>query len=132
MPGAKRYRNPDEDLPQDFETKREEYYQALQQPLEVEAFMAQIQGDMTQALEQLNRGLPKNSKVKSLDKRGGWIQLTPLEKQAEPEYLSKLKEEIKHRWSIISPAGCSEGNGVSAPLHNPFPQHSQSGDPRVR
>ena len=102
VPGAKRYRNPDEDLPQDFETKREEYYQDLQQPLEVEAFMAQIQGDMTQALEQLNRGLPKNSKVKILDKRGGWIQLTPLEKQAEPEQLSKLKEEIKHRWSIIS------------------------------
>ncbi|MEM9092449.1 MAG: DUF4158 domain-containing protein, partial [Cyanobacteria bacterium P01_F01_bin.53] len=27
--GAKRYRNPDDDLPQDFEAKREQYYQAL-------------------------------------------------------------------------------------------------------
>ena len=57
--GAKRYRNPDEDLPQDFEERREAYYQDLQQPLEVESFIAQIQHDMAQALEQLNRGLPK-------------------------------------------------------------------------
>ena len=100
--GAKRYRNPEDDLPQDFETQREEYYRALQQPLEVDAFMAQIQRDMTQALEQLHQGLPNNPKVKLLDKRGGWIHLTPLEKQAEPEQVSKLKEEITRRWSIIS------------------------------
>ena len=99
--GAKRYCNPDEDLPQDFESKREEYYQDLQQPLEVESFIAKIQRDMTQALEQFNRGLPNNSKVKILKKRGGWIQLTPLAEQPEPEHLRKLKEEINRRWSII-------------------------------
>jgi hypothetical protein len=32
--GAHRFRNPDEDLPQDFELRREEYYLALQQPRE--------------------------------------------------------------------------------------------------
>ena len=73
--GAKRYRNPDEDLPQDFEERREAYYQDLQQPLAVDTFIAQIQSDMSQALEQLNRGLPQNPKVKILDKRGGWIHL---------------------------------------------------------
>jgi TnpA family transposase len=99
--GAKRYRNPDQDLPQDFELKREEYYQDLQQPLEVEPFIAQIQRDMTQALGQLHRGLPSNPKVAILDKRGGWIRLTPLEEQAEPEHLAKLKEELNRRWSII-------------------------------
>jgi TnpA family transposase len=31
--GANRYRNPDEDLPTDFEQKREAYCQALNQPL---------------------------------------------------------------------------------------------------
>ena len=37
--GARRYRNPDDDLPQDFETKREQYYQELQQPLEAAPFI---------------------------------------------------------------------------------------------
>jgi hypothetical protein len=35
--GADRYRNPDEDLPADFTQQREEYYTALNQPLDVEA-----------------------------------------------------------------------------------------------
>jgi len=100
--GARRYRNPNEDLPPDFELKREQYYQDLQQPLAVESFIAQIQQDMAQALSQLNQGLPTNSKVKILDKHGGWIQLTPLEKQPEPEYLRQLKQEIHRRWSVIS------------------------------
>lgn len=32
--GAKRYCNPEEDLPQDFEAQRETYYQALKQPMD--------------------------------------------------------------------------------------------------
>jgi TnpA family transposase len=99
--GAKRYRNPEEDLPQDFEKRRETYYRDLQQPLEADVFIARIQNEMTDALDQLNQGLPSNPKVKILDKRGGWIQLTPLEKQPEPEHLSQLKTEISHRWSIL-------------------------------
>ena len=99
--GAKRYCNPDNDLPQDFEAQRARYYQDLQQPLEAESFIAQIQRDMTQALAQLNQGLPSNAKVKVLDKRGGWIHLTPLAEQPEPQHLRKLKAEITQRWSII-------------------------------
>ena len=99
--GAKRYRNPDEDLPQDFAAQREAYYQDLEQPLEVEVFIERIQREMTQALSRLNQGLPNNPKVELLDKRGGWIQLTPVQKQPEPEHLCQLKEELKQRWSII-------------------------------
>jgi hypothetical protein len=33
--GANRYRNPDEDLPADFEDCREENYKALNQPLDI-------------------------------------------------------------------------------------------------
>ncbi len=36
--GANRYRNPDEDLPTNFEEHRETYYQALKLPIEVESF----------------------------------------------------------------------------------------------
>ena len=37
--GAHRFRNPDEDLPQDFGIRREEYYAALEQPLEAKVFV---------------------------------------------------------------------------------------------
>jgi Domain of unknown function (DUF4158) len=100
VPGAKRYRNPAHDVPQDFEAKREEYYQALQQPLDVEQFIAKIQTEMTEGLTRLNQGLPTNPKVQILDKRGGWIQLTPLTPQADPANLAKLKDEIARRWPV--------------------------------
>ena len=99
--GAKRYRNPDDDLPQDFEAKREQYYLDLQQPLEVAPFIDQLQAEMTEALTEFNQGLPDNPKVKILSNRGGWIHLTPVTKQPEPEHLKALKQEISRRWSIV-------------------------------
>ena len=42
--GANRYRNPDEDLPADFETERAPYYAALKLPLEADRFIAGHQG----------------------------------------------------------------------------------------
>jgi TnpA family transposase len=99
--GAKRYRNPDDDLPQDFEAKREHYYQELQPPLEAEPFIDRLQKEMTEALTEFNQGLPENPKVKILDNRGGWIHLTPVTKQSEPEHLQALKQEIAKRWSMV-------------------------------
>jgi TnpA family transposase len=99
--GAKRYRNPDDDLPQDFESKREQYYHDLQQPLEAAPFIDQLQAEMTEALTEFNQGLPDNPKVKILNSRGGWIHLTPVAKQPEPEHLKELKQEINRRWSMV-------------------------------
>jgi hypothetical protein len=48
--GANRYRNPDEDLPTDFELRREEYYQALKLPLDADRFITELQSQMCQAL----------------------------------------------------------------------------------
>ena len=42
--GAKRYRNPDDDLPQDFDAKREQYYQDLQQPIDADPFCRSAPG----------------------------------------------------------------------------------------
>ena len=100
VPGAKRYRNPAYDVPQDFEAQREQYYQALQQPMDVEQFIAQIKTDMTEGLTRLNQGMPQNAKVQLLDKRDGWIQLTPLTPQAEPVNLVQLKNEVARRWPV--------------------------------
>ena len=56
---------------------------------------------MTEALTQLNQGLPDNPKVRLLNHRDGWIQLTPLTEQPEPDHLRQLKSEISQRWSVV-------------------------------
>ncbi|WP_145837497.1 hypothetical protein [Dulcicalothrix desertica] len=81
--GAKRYCNPESDLPQDFEIHRQDYYQALGQPIEAEAFIAKLQQEMTDALTQLDRGMPNNSKVKILQRKKmvGFVLLLLMHKQ---------------------------------------------------
>ena len=97
--GADKYRNPDRDLPADFDAKREEYYQALSVPREVKAFVETLQQEMIQALSSFDRARPMISdQVRLLPKKGGWIHLSPLKRQAEPQNLGKLKAEIRRRW----------------------------------
>jgi hypothetical protein len=89
--GANKYRNPDDDLPQDFEMQREVYYRVLGQPLDAEEFVRTLQQQMVAALEAFDRTLPKNPNVRLLEKKGGWIALSPLSPQEEPTHLVKLK-----------------------------------------
>ncbi|MED3090777.1 hypothetical protein P4379_32655 [Bacillus toyonensis] len=62
--GANRYRNPDEDLPQDFEENKEEYFQALKVPLDVEPFISDIMQIMKNKLNMLHEGLESGSNTK--------------------------------------------------------------------
>lgn len=100
--GAKRYGNPEEDLPKDFEAQRQVYYQALSQPTDGDAFIASLQQKMTKALEELDLQLSKNSQVKILTKDNGWILVSPLEAQPEPLNLQRLKAELISRWPMTS------------------------------
>jgi len=100
--GANRYRNPEEDLPADFEQAREAYYQALHLPTDVEAFIGPLQQAMSQALLTLNDGMPNNPKVKVSSKNNGWITLSPLDAQPEPVNLLRLKTELIQRWPMTS------------------------------
>lgn len=67
--GANRYRNPDQDLPADFEQHRETYYQALKLPMDVESFIAPLKTALSEALVTLNEGIPENKQVKILEKK---------------------------------------------------------------
>jgi TnpA family transposase len=101
--GADKYRNPEDDLPSDFEEKRQEYYEALSVPQNAEAFVEQLQQEMMAALSSFDQALPKlEDKVRISTKNGGWIHLTPLTPQPEPQYLRKLKAEIGRRWGMTS------------------------------
>jgi hypothetical protein len=99
--GANRYRNPDDDLPQDFDARRETYYELLQQPLDVDTFVARLRQDMVDALTKLDQGLPQNPWVELLPERKNPIKLSPLAAQPEPLNLLHLKYGLAERWPLI-------------------------------
>jgi len=100
--GANRYRNPDEDLPADFEVNRDEYYRALDLPLDADRFIAELQAEMRAALGALDGGLKKNPYVRIGPKGGGWITLTPLDAQPDPPNLTAFKAELNVTWPMTS------------------------------
>ncbi|UJB73025.1 Tn3 family transposase (plasmid) [Acaryochloris sp. 'Moss Beach'] len=100
--GAKRYGNPETDLPQDFEVQREQYYLQLKQPLDAKTFVHQLKQEMTESLTLLNQSIPNDPAVNILPKDNGWIRITPFEAQAEPTNIQKLKREVAKRWPMIS------------------------------
>jgi hypothetical protein len=56
--GADRWRNPDEDLPADFEARRAEHYRELRKPLDAEAFTGPLREEMRAELATLETALP--------------------------------------------------------------------------
>jgi TnpA family transposase len=99
---ANRYRNPDEDVPADFNDKRQTYYDALQLPQTAAEFVQRLQEEMIKSLQQLNDLLPLDPDIEILSKGGGWIRVTPLTKQKEPANLRYLKNKIKQQWWMTS------------------------------
>jgi len=102
--GAHRFRNPDQDLPQDFDTQRGEYYAALEQPLEAKGFAENVRRKMEAALASLNSDLPTNPNVKIvITKKGkGRIQLSPLGPQPEPPNIVALTAALVERWPLTN------------------------------
>ena len=100
--GADRYRNPDEDLPADFEARREVYYAALGQPLDVERFVAPLREELREGLGTLDSRLPANSKVRLRAAGKHPLVVTPLDAQPEPPRLQTLKAEVGRRWPMTS------------------------------
>ncbi len=100
--GADRYRNPEEDLPADFESHRIEHYAALKQPIEAEDFIEKLKQRMHTSLEKLDKGMRQNQKVRILSKGSGWISVTPLDAQPEPKHITAIKTEIMKKWSMTS------------------------------
>jgi hypothetical protein len=98
--GADRYRNPDEDLPQDFAERRETYYAELQQPLSADEFIGAVRRELDEALRTLHDGLPRNPSVKVLAR--GKFTVASLPAQPEPVHLGDLKNELGQRWPMTS------------------------------
>lgn len=101
--GAGQHRNPDDDLPSDFEEKRATYYVALQQPLSAEEFVAGLKRSMAESLETFNQDLPRNQTVRIVERGSkARIHLSKVDPLPEPVNLFHLKTEIARRWPMTS------------------------------
>ncbi|UKI08292.1 hypothetical protein L3V85_36995 [Variovorax paradoxus] len=69
--GANRYRNPDDDLPTNFEQNREDYYRALSLPLDAERFIADLQAEMREALSTFDAG--EKRPIRPAEQQGRWL-----------------------------------------------------------
>jgi hypothetical protein len=56
--GAEAWRHPEQDLPADFDQRRQEHFRELRKPLDPSVFIDQLCTEMTTALEQLDDALP--------------------------------------------------------------------------
>jgi TnpA family transposase len=102
--GADRFRNPDQDLPEDFDARREEYYAAIGQPRNAKVFVESLRDNLSKALVAFDANVPSNSKAAiSATKRGkARITLTPLDEQPEPPNIVKLSASLVERWPMTN------------------------------
>ena len=102
--GANRWRDPEQDLPQDFDANRDVHYAAIRQPLDAAAFIEGLRQRLGAALGRLDRALGDGSAggVRVTTRRGEpWVTVPPMDKQPEPPTLQALKDEVERRWGTI-------------------------------
>ncbi|MFI8829216.1 hypothetical protein [Streptomyces sp. NPDC053431] len=102
--GGLRWRNPENDLPGDFEATRTAHYAAICQPMDPQAFIADLKQRMTVSLDRLSAVLADGSAggVKVITRKGEpWITVPKLEPLEEPASLQALKDEVVRRWGVL-------------------------------
>ncbi|RWE95147.1 MULTISPECIES: hypothetical protein [Mesorhizobium] len=87
--GADRHRNPDDDLPKDFDRRRAEYYADLGLSMDARAFTAALKAEMEEELRSLDAALPGCRSVRIL-----W-RGKKFEKDSKPFYV-----QTDFLWSI--------------------------------
>ncbi|WP_156495162.1 Tn3 family transposase, partial [Oleiphilus sp. HI0128] len=100
--GADKYRDPDEDLPTDFEEKRNSYYQILGHTQDAAEFVSQLKSDMGAALSHLNNTIPKNKHVRLKPQGKNRISVSPYEPLPDPENILSIKSSIQEKWPMTS------------------------------
>jgi TnpA family transposase len=98
--GADRYRNPDDDLPKDFEGRREAYYSGLNLTPDARTFTSSIREELERELLLLNADIPQNEKVRLLWRGDNRISITPFKPAPEPKGLASIKGEVGQRWPM--------------------------------
>jgi len=100
--GAYQYRDPEEDMPKDFNQKKEYYISLLKKPKSAKNFIQNLKQLLNKNLTSFNKELPKNTTVSVLKKPLGHIKVAKLVEQPPPPQLESIKQEIFKRWPNTS------------------------------
>ena len=98
--GAERHRNPDEDLPTDFEARRADYYRELGRDTDAQAFTMALKSKLTDALIRLNRTIPFNPNVRIVWRGRNRISITPFEALSSAPAADAIQAELERRWPM--------------------------------
>jgi hypothetical protein len=96
---AFRYRNPEEDMPRDFDEKEDYYFNLLGLSKDADIFIDDLKKRLDDNLFNLNESILTNPKV-TFNKSGkkGSIKITPFDPQSEPQNVDAFKQEIAKLW----------------------------------
>lgn len=100
--GADKYRNPDEDVPMDFNINRKFYYDRLGVENDPAEFTSGLKEEMETALRMLNENLPSNKYVRLRQSGVKNIVLSPSDPLMDPPNISALKGEVQSKWPMTS------------------------------
>ena len=105
LEGGNTFRNPNDDLPSDWETKRLHYYETLAQPPKSEKFVSDLKEHLHEALHNFNLNLPRNPHLKIYapndTSEKGLVSVGRLEAQDEPQNIEHLKQIIGREYGIL-------------------------------
>ncbi len=97
-----KYRDPEDDLPKDFNERQEDYFALAEAPLSSTKFITPIKQQLCQQIREFDQSFPKNDLVKIIKKKGKpWISLTPIQKIEEPKNVQHIKEAVLGKWGMI-------------------------------
>jgi Tn3 transposase DDE domain len=102
--GASRWRDPEADLPADFELNRELHYSALRQPLDPTKFVEGLRRRIRRGLDHLHEAVRVGAaRGVSFGTRAGepWISVPRLDPLPEPTQLGLIKGEVGRRWGTV-------------------------------
>ena len=101
--GSYRYRDPNEDLPKDFQQNKKIYHEILDLPMCAKEFITQLKELLRCSLKSLNFGILDNKLVRIKESSANKnITITLSEAQKEPENIDVLQKEIIEKWSSIN------------------------------
>lgn len=97
-----RYRDPQKDLPLDFEENKDFYFNLLKLPKDADVFIKSLKERLESSLQEFNETILSNAKVKIKKRpKKGAIRLTPFDPQLEPLNLELLKTTIAKNWPQV-------------------------------
>lgn len=102
--GSYRFRNPDEDLPQDWAKMRENYCNKHRIPERAEDFLNPIREELVSALEKANEFFSEKQDVYIYypgDGEKGLFRIPKIVKGPEHPILQEIKQKVLDRWGII-------------------------------